>query len=137
MVPCSATSPFMRTCHLRGISYVCCIYPTFAAEPQEFFFSPVIGMALFTCCGQRLLVFLVGQSVAALCLIWVRLCVCENCSYTELQDALHVAFPEKLSLVGSPAVRPDVFPPPPAHCWGHSSTVVYYYLPLSPEQELF
>lgn len=91
---------------LRGISYVCCTYPTTVVEsclPSV----QVAALALFVCCGQALVpVLLRGQFETALGLqLGQARCLPSTCLLAlwlhQLQDSLPVLFPERLLLAGS------------------------------------
>lgn len=86
-------SPVHQNLVLRGISFVCYMYPTIVAEPY-FPLAQSCAIALFACCGQDLvLVLLMGLSVATLGLSWVRTDVFQRCISTKLQGIFLVFVP--------------------------------------------
>lgn len=127
-MPCSATPPIHQNPTLQGVSYEYCLHPTTISEPHLPSFQ-LATMALFSCCGQRLVLLVKGQAGATLSLSWIRPRIFQSHSSTPTPSR------EQLSLVGTACIRSRCLPP--AHCCGYNQagTCVFSVFSLSIVQE--
>ena len=98
-MPCGAMIPVHQNLQLRLISCVCGM-GTLLLSLTHFPSVQLSAMALFALCRWGLvIVLLLGQSVSALGLSYVRPDICQSFKSTKLQSTFPILFPEKFSLV--------------------------------------
>lgn len=116
VVACSAVSSIHQSLTLKD--YHLCVLHICCRSWSNFCFSPITAMAVldgswpepWLFCLSFVSVFLVGHLAASLALSCVRLSIFQRWSSTEPQDAFPLLSSEKISLVGGPCIRTDVYP---------------------------